>query len=224
MHVSERGPKIAFLISYLRSVFSKWFICISIAFLTGTSQTISQDLQQWPQMTLILTSATSTVQPLRIGNGYVISSPTLLGMWLLIHAGIRVNPWWQNGCQMVFNIIWHETTVSYATLITSESGLPLLEQINGYYRIPQSANPFWSWEKSINSSDKPHSNVIPNSENRLQVRINCEQKHLHNFNGTQWTLTDYSIYESTGNCKVTTTKHIPWHTKCLPFVFYVLFM
>ena len=30
------------------------------------------------------------VQPLKFRNGYVISSHTLLGMWLLIHAGIKV--------------------------------------------------------------------------------------------------------------------------------------
>ena len=28
---------------------------------------------------------------LKFGNGYVISSHTLLGMWLLLHAGIVVN-------------------------------------------------------------------------------------------------------------------------------------
>ena len=34
---------------------------------------------------------TSTVQPLKLGNAYVISSHTLLGMWLFIHDGIKVN-------------------------------------------------------------------------------------------------------------------------------------
>ena len=29
---------------------------------------------------------TSTVQALNFGNGYIISSHTILGMWLLIHA------------------------------------------------------------------------------------------------------------------------------------------
>ena len=37
--------------------------------------------------------ATSTVQPLKFGNAYVISSHTLRGMLLLIHAGIDINPW-----------------------------------------------------------------------------------------------------------------------------------
>ena len=32
------------------------------------------------------------VQPLEFGNGYVISSHTLLCMWLFIHAGVKVNP------------------------------------------------------------------------------------------------------------------------------------
>ena len=32
------------------------------------------------------------VQPLKFRNGWVISSHTLLGMWLLIHAGIKVKP------------------------------------------------------------------------------------------------------------------------------------
>ena len=31
------------------------------------------------------------VVPLKFGNGYVISSHTLQGMWLPIHAGIEVN-------------------------------------------------------------------------------------------------------------------------------------
>ena len=32
------------------------------------------------------------VQPLKFGNGYVISSHSLLGMWLFIQAGIKVKP------------------------------------------------------------------------------------------------------------------------------------
>ena len=32
------------------------------------------------------------VAPLNFGNGEVISSHTLQSMWLLIHAGIKVNP------------------------------------------------------------------------------------------------------------------------------------
>ena len=35
---------------------------------------------------------TSTVQLLTFANGLVISSHTLLSMWLLNHAGIKVNP------------------------------------------------------------------------------------------------------------------------------------
>ena len=39
-------------------------------------------------MELLIHSRTSTVKPLELGNGYVISSNALLGMWLLIHVGI----------------------------------------------------------------------------------------------------------------------------------------
>ena len=46
---------------------------------------------------LLIHSQTSTVQPLKFGNGKVISSHTLLCMWLLIHAGIKVNPRWWKG-------------------------------------------------------------------------------------------------------------------------------
>ena len=38
-------------------------------------------------MNKLIHSQTSTVQPLTFGNGWVILSHTLLGMWLLIHAG-----------------------------------------------------------------------------------------------------------------------------------------
>ena len=33
----------------------------------------------------------STVQPLKFGNRWVISSHTLLGMWLLIYGGLKLN-------------------------------------------------------------------------------------------------------------------------------------
>ena len=42
---------------------------------------------------LLIHSKTSTVQPLKFGNGQVISSHTLLFRWLLIHVGIKVNPY-----------------------------------------------------------------------------------------------------------------------------------
>ena len=41
-------------------------------------------------MILLILSQTSTVQPLKFGNAQVISSHTLLGMWLIIHAGIKL--------------------------------------------------------------------------------------------------------------------------------------
>ena len=40
-------------------------------------------------MKLLIHSQTSTVQPLMFGNGSVSSSHTLLGMWLLNHAGLQ---------------------------------------------------------------------------------------------------------------------------------------
>ena len=43
-------------------------------------------------MELIIHSKTSTVAPLKFSNGEVISSHMLLGMQLLIHAGIKVKP------------------------------------------------------------------------------------------------------------------------------------
>ena len=43
-------------------------------------------------MKLLIHSYTLTVQPLKFGNGLVISSHTLLNMWLLVHAVIKVNP------------------------------------------------------------------------------------------------------------------------------------
>ena len=39
---------------------------------------------------LLIHSQTSTVQPLKYGDGYVILSHNILGIWLIIHAGIKV--------------------------------------------------------------------------------------------------------------------------------------
>ena len=36
-------------------------------------------------------------QPLKFGNGQIISSHTLLGMWLLSHTENEVNPCWKRG-------------------------------------------------------------------------------------------------------------------------------
>ena len=44
------------------------------------------------RMRLLVHSQTSLAQPLKFGNGWVTSSHTLLDMWLLIHAGIKVTP------------------------------------------------------------------------------------------------------------------------------------
>ena len=43
-------------------------------------------------MKLFIHSQTSTVAPLKFGNGYVISFHTLQGMWLLIRDGIKLTP------------------------------------------------------------------------------------------------------------------------------------
>ena len=43
-------------------------------------------------MKLLIYSQSSTVQPLKYVNGYVISSHTFLGMWILLYAVIKVNP------------------------------------------------------------------------------------------------------------------------------------
>ena len=45
------------------------------------------------EMKLLIHSQTLTVELLKFGNCEVIASDTLLGMWLLIDAGIQVNPW-----------------------------------------------------------------------------------------------------------------------------------
>ena len=44
-------------------------------------------------MELLIHSQTSVVQPLKFGNGWVISSHTLLGMWLLI-LGFKLKTMW----------------------------------------------------------------------------------------------------------------------------------
>ena len=48
-------------------------------------------------MKLLIRSQTSMVVPLKFGNGWAISFHTLLGKWLLIHAGIKVNSCWYKG-------------------------------------------------------------------------------------------------------------------------------
>ena len=46
---------------------------------------------------ILVHSQTSAVPLLKFGHGKVILSHTLLGMWLVIHAEIKVNPWWSKG-------------------------------------------------------------------------------------------------------------------------------
>ena len=65
------------------------------------------------EMTLLIRSQTSTVQPLQFGNGQVISCNTSLSLWLLIHAGIKVNSYWWTGpkCEMILLIRSQTSTV-----------------------------------------------------------------------------------------------------------------
>ena len=47
----------------------------------------------WDELTYpFLSFNGATIQVFKFKNGYVISSHTLLGVWLLIHAGIKVKP------------------------------------------------------------------------------------------------------------------------------------
>ena len=53
-------------------------------------------------MKLRIRSKTSTAQPLKFGNGYVGLSHTLLGMWLVIHVGIKVNLHYEMGTRRAY--------------------------------------------------------------------------------------------------------------------------
>ena len=46
---------------------------------------------------LLIYSQTSTAGPLKVENGWIILSHTLLGTWLLVHAVIKVNPLHRRG-------------------------------------------------------------------------------------------------------------------------------
>ena len=43
-------------------------------------------------MKLLIHSQTSAMEPVKFGKGYVISPNILRGMWLFIHAEIKVKP------------------------------------------------------------------------------------------------------------------------------------
>ena len=66
-------------------------------------------------MKSLIHSQTSTVEPLKFEDGYVITSDTFLGMWLLIHDGITVN----NNMTVC---IWMGNSISF----TMEAGLSRL--------------------------------------------------------------------------------------------------
>ena len=48
--------------------------------------------QMWVK--LLIHSQTSMVQPLKFGNGFIISFHTLLSMWLFVHVGIELNSYY----------------------------------------------------------------------------------------------------------------------------------
>ena len=45
-------------------------------------------------MKLLIDSQTATIQPVKLGNGKIISPHTLMGKWLLIHVGIKIKQSW----------------------------------------------------------------------------------------------------------------------------------
>ena len=55
---------------------------------------INNNIQLKCEMKLLIHSQNSAVQLLKFGNGLVMSPVNLQGGWLLIHAGIKVNPFW----------------------------------------------------------------------------------------------------------------------------------
>ena len=65
-------------------------------------------------MKLLIHSQTSTLQRLKFGNEYAIASSShiLLDMCLVIHAGIKVNPYKQNGVY-TFLLQWCKTHFQY---------------------------------------------------------------------------------------------------------------
>ena len=58
---------------------------------------ISNDMHYKLWDKLLIHSQTSMVQPLKFGMGKEFHPTFLLGMWLLIHASIKVNPRWWRG-------------------------------------------------------------------------------------------------------------------------------
>ena len=73
--------------------------------------------------------------PLKFGKRWVISSSTLLGLWLLIHVGIKVNPCQQKGppvwftCSPLSELSHHLTCKCYGESMTNtESGILMTSQ------------------------------------------------------------------------------------------------
>ena len=64
-------------------------------------------------MKLLIHSQTWTVAPLKFGNGYVISYLILLGIWLLVHAGLTLNPVKKMGPRNKERIICHDVIMQY---------------------------------------------------------------------------------------------------------------
>ena len=91
------------LIPCMYQIYFIWYIVPNVTPLTGTynlsvNMIVITSIMKC-EMKLLVYSQTSKVQPSRCGDGKVISSHTLLGMWLSVHAGIEsihvstTNPW-----------------------------------------------------------------------------------------------------------------------------------
>ena len=56
-------------------------------------------------------------RPLKFGNGQVISSHTLLDMWLLIHADIKVKQYWCKGPWYMYFVRFVDTAQGCQVLL-----------------------------------------------------------------------------------------------------------
>ena len=73
-------------VNYTRSPFNLQGLTFIAARISITSQ-----YKVWYE--IIIHSQTSAIVPLKLTNELIIPSHTLLGIWLLIHAGIEVDPY-----------------------------------------------------------------------------------------------------------------------------------
>ena len=77
-------------------------------------------------------SQTSTMQPLKFGNGLITSSHTLLGMWFLFHVKLHCvpkrGPLWQRSCHLR---LWKRALWIYN--FTTCLGLPMWNEISSAF-------------------------------------------------------------------------------------------